>query len=105
MVEPNSSSVEVTIERINTIKDNVKVNWKLANNYLTVQNGTIFFNNQTNQKIFKLDLQNFNRNQSIQISLFDPTNGYQLGENKVANISFVGKFHFVFVQIKNEVLT
>ena len=93
LVAPNASIVEVIIERINSVKDNVKVNWKLTNNDLTtVHNGTLIFNNQTNEKVTKLYLQNVNRNKSASISLFDPTNSYQLGEIKVANISFVCKF-------------
>ena len=57
-----------------------------------LSNGTIFFNDENDQKVIKLNLKNADRNLSTKIELSEPSNGYQLGENKVANISFVSKF-------------
>ena len=101
LVTPNSYKAEIVVERFNIVKDNVEVKWKLANH--DGQNGTIVFNNTIDQKVIKLDLQNVTRNLLVQIELYDPTNGYQLGENKVANISFVSKFLLILKQIKKEV--
>ena len=100
LVTPNSYKAEIVVERFHIVKDNVEVKWKLANH--DGQNGTIFFNNTIDQKVIKLDLQNVTRNLPVQIELYDPTNGYQVGENKVANISFVSKFLLILKQIKKE---
>ena len=98
---PNSYKAEIVVERFNIVKYNVEVKWKLVNH--DGQNGTIFFNNTIDQKVIKLDLKNVTRNLPVQIELYDPTNGYQVGENKVANISFVSKFLLILKQIKKEV--
>ena len=101
LVTPNSYKAEIVVERFHNVKDNVEVKWKLSNH--DGQNGTVVFNNTIDQKVIKLDLKNVTRNLPVQIELYDPTNGYQVGENKVANISFVCKFLLILKQIKKEV--
>ena len=101
LVTPNSYNAEIVVERLNIDKDDVEVKWRLANH--DGQNGTIVFNNTIDQKVIKLDLKNVARNLSTKIELSEPSNGYQLGENNVANISFVGKFLLKLIQIKKEV--
>ena len=101
LVTPNSYKAEIVVERFNIVKDNVEVKWKLANH--DGQNGTIFFNNTIDQKVIKIGLQNVTRKLPVQIELYDPTNGYQVGENKVANISFVSKFLLILKQIKKKI--
>ena len=91
LVTPNSYKAEIVVERFNIVKDNVEVKWKLANH--DGQNGTIVFNNTIDQKVIKLDLQNVTRNLLVQIELYDPTNGYQVGENNVTVIRLFGKLH------------
>ena len=66
-------------------------------------NGTIFFNDENDQKVIKLDLKNADRNLSTTIELSAPSNGYQIGENKVAKISFVSKFLLILKQIKKKI--
>ena len=100
LVTPNSYNAEIVVERLNIDKDDVEVKWRLANH--DGQNGTIVFNNTIDQKVIKLDLKNVTRNLPVQIELYDPTNGYQVGENNVANISFVSKFLLILKQIKKE---
>ena len=99
LVSPNSSVVEVKVERVHTIKEQVEVNWKLVSeNYdFHLMNGTVFFNYGDMQKVIKLDMVNITQNHSLKILLFEPSNGYHLGENKAANISFVGKFCYTFI--------
>ena len=101
---PNSYEIEVAIERSHVGKENVEVKWKLtSDDRFHLSNGTIFFNDENDQKVIKLDLNNVARNLSTKIELSEPSNGYQLGENKVANISFVSKFLLILKQIKKEV--
>ena len=101
---PNSYEIEVSIERIDIVKENVEIKWKLvSDDHFHLSNGTVFFNDENDQKVIKLDLKNTDRNLSTKIELFQPSNGYQLGENKVANISFVGKFLLKLIQTKKEV--
>ena len=91
LVTPNSYNAEIVVERLNIVKDDVEVKWKLANH--DGQNGTIVFNNTIDQKVIKLDLQNVTRNLPVQIELYDPTNGYQVGENNVTVIRLFGKLY------------
>ena len=99
----NSYEIEVTVERIHLAKDNIEVKWKLVSDgCFHLSNGTVFFNNENDQKVIKLDLKNVNRNLSSKIELYEPSNGHQFGENKIANISFVSKFILKFIQIKKE---
>ena len=101
---PNSREIEVAIERIHLVKEKVEVKWKLVSDeHFHLSNGAIFLNDENDQKVIKLDLKNADRNLSTKIELFEPSNGYQLGENKVANISFVCKFHWKFVQINKKI--
>ena len=87
---PNSYEVEIDVERIHMAKEKVEVKWKLvSDDRFHLSNGTVFFNDE---KVIKLDLKNADRNLSTKIELFEPSHSYQLGENKVANISFVSKF-------------
>ena len=58
------------------------------------------------EKSIKVPLNNYTLEKPTKIELFEPfepSNGYQLGENKVANISFVGKFLLKLIPIKKEV--
>ena len=98
---PNSYEIEIAVERIDIVKENVEIKWKLvSDDHFHLSNGTIFFNDENDQKVIKLDLKNVARNLSTKIELFEPSNGFQLGENKVANISFVSKFLLIFTHIK-----
>ena len=101
LVTPNSYKAEIVVERFHIVKDNVEVKWKFANH--DGQNGIIVFNNTIDHKVIKLDVQNVTKILPVQIKLYEPTNGYQVGENKVANISFVGKFLLKLIQTKKEV--
>ena len=102
---PNSYEIEVAIERSHVGKENVEVKWKLtSDDRFHLSNGTIFFNDENDQKVIKLDLKNANRNLSTKIELFEPSNGFQLGENMVVNISFVSKLLLIFKQIKKDAL-
>ena len=93
LVEPNSFEIEIVLERIHSIRDKVEVKWKLSNDVLShTQQGTVFFSHETDEKVIKLNLQNAIRNSSYTIVLFEPSNGYQLGKNNAANISFACKF-------------
>ena len=104
LVAPNYCEIEVSIERIDMVKENVEIKWKLvSDDQFHLSNGTVFFNDENDEKVIKLDLKNTDRNLSTKIELFQPSNGYQLGENKVANISFVGKFLLKLIQTKKEV--
>ena len=104
LVAPNSYEIEVTVERIHIVKEKVEVRWKLVSEeHFHLSNGTIFFNNDNDQKVIKLDLKNADRNISTKIELYEPSNGYQLGENKVGSVSFVSKFLLILKQIKKEV--
>ena len=76
----------------------------VSDEHFHLSNGTIFFNDENDEKIIKLDLKNADRNLSSKIELFEPSNGYQLGENKVANISFVSKFLLNLILIKKEAI-
>ena len=105
MVAPNSYEIEVAIERIHLLREKVEVKWKLVSEeHFHLSNGTIIFNDENDQKVIKLDLEIVARNLSTKIELFEPSNGYQLGENRVANITFVSKFLMIPKQIKNKVL-
>ena len=101
LVAPNSYE----IERIHIVKEKVEVNWKLIseNHNFHIMNGTVFFDYEDIQKVIKLDMVNITLNHSLKMVLFEPSNGYHLGEKKVANISFVGKFLLKLIPIKKEV--
>ena len=105
IVAPNSYEIEVTVERIHIVKEKVEVNWKLIseNHNFHIMNGTVFFDYEDIQKVIKLDMVNITLNHSLKMVLFEPSNGYHLGEKKVANISFVGKFLLKLIPIKKEV--
>ena len=94
LVSPNSSVVEVKVERVHNFKEQVEVKWKLVSgkDHIHLSNGTVFFNTRNYDEVIKLHIQNVTRNHSLKIELSEPSNGYQLGENKVANITFVCKF-------------
>ena len=97
---PNSNEIVVAVERIHNLKEKVEVKWKLiSDDHFHLSNGTIFFNDESDQKVIKLDLKNADRNLSTKIELFEPSNGFQLGENKIASISFVGKLILKLIQI------
>ena len=97
---PNSYEIEIAVERIHHGKRKVEVKWKLVSDeHFHLLNGTVFFNDENDQKVIKLDLKNVARNLSTKIELFEPSNGYQIGENKVANITFVSKFVLKLIQI------
>ena len=103
-MSPNSYEIEVAIERIHLVKEKVGVKWKLVSDeHFHISNGTIFFNNENDEKVIKLDLKNVTRNLSTKVELFEPSNGYHLGDYKVANISFVCKFLLRHIQINREV--
>ena len=92
------------MERNHVVKEIVKVKWKfVSDENFHLSNGTIFFDDENDQKLIKLDLKNNNRNLSTKIELLEPSNGYQLGENKVASISFICKFLWKFVQINKKI--
>ena len=104
LVTPNSYEIEVAVERSHLVKEKVEVKWKLVSNeHFHLSNGTIFFNDENDQKVIKLDLNNVARNLSTKIELYEPSNGFQLGENKVVNISFVSKFVLKFMQINKKI--
>ena len=101
---PNSREIEVAIERIHLVKEKVEVKWKLVSDeHFHLSNGAIFLNDENDQKVIKLDLKNADRNLPTKIELYEPSNGYQLGENKVANVSFVSKFLLILKQIKKKI--
>ena len=101
---PNSREIEVAIERIHLVKEKVEVKWKLVSDeHFHLSNGAIFLNDENDQKVIKLDLKNADRNLSTKIELYEPSDGYQLGDNKVANISFVGKFLLKCIHINKKV--
>ena len=101
---PNSYDIEVAVERIHIVKEKVEVKWKLVSDeHFHLSNGTIFFNDENDQKVIKLNLKNANRNLSTKIELFEPSNGYHLGDYKVANISFVSKFLLRYKQINRDI--
>ena len=89
LVAPNSTGVEVLVERIHITKDKVQVKWELiTNTHHVEQNGSILFNYLDDQKGVKLDLANLTRKESIKIKLYNPTNDYQIGEISEATIIF-----------------
>ena len=58
--------------------------------------GTVHFENEESQKDVTVELSNIaDQKLPFQIELSNPTNHYQLGENKVANISLVCEYHIV----------
>ena len=94
-MSPNSYEIEITVERIHMTKDEVEVKWKLvSDDSFHLSNGTVFFNDENDEKVIKLDLKNADRNLSTKIELFEPSNDFQLGENKVAKITFTCKMLF-----------
>ena len=95
LVSNDSLKVKVLVERIHTNKDTVDVKWKTSPNLGL--NGLLQFANNETEKIITLDLQTVADNQSIQIELLQPTNDYQLGENKVAKISRVCKLSLTII--------
>ena len=101
---PNSYEIEIAVERIDIVKENVEIKWKLvSDDHFHLSNGTVYFIDENDLKVIRLDLKNANINLSTKIELYEPSNGYQLGENTVANISFVSKFLLKLIQIKKEV--
>ena len=95
LVAPNSYEIEVAVERSHVVKEKVEVKWKLvSDDHFHLSNGTVYFIDENDLKVIRLDLKNANINLSTKIELYEPSNGYQIGENKVANISFVCKFLF-----------
>ena len=90
--ESNSPHIGITVVRIHTVQEEVEVRWKwVSRDNVQLGNGTIFFNYENDQKIINLDLKNVSRHLSSKIELVETSNEFQLGKNKVANISLVGK--------------
>ena len=83
------STVDILVERKEKLEGKVEAKWKVQN--ISGLNGSIIFKDKDHQQVITLDLRNVSRKQLIRIELFEPSHGYQLGENKVANISFVCK--------------
>ena len=83
------------VERLNSLKGDAGVSWKVfdGSKVLTKLSGRVQFFNGNIQQIVKVHLNNLSREKPTRIELFYPTNIYKLGINKVANISFVGKFN------------
>ena len=104
LVASNSYEIEFAVERNHVVKEIVKVKWKfVSDENFHLSNGTIFFDDENDQKLIKLDLKNNNRNLSTKIELLEPSNGYELGENKVANISFVCKLLLFITSLSNTI--
>ena len=91
LVTQNSYKADIVVERFHIVKDDVEVKWKFANH--DGQNGIIVFNNTIDHKVIKLDVQNVTKILPVQIKLYEPTNGYQVGENNVTVIRLFGKLH------------
>ena len=105
LVAPNSYEIEIAVERIDIVKENVEIKWKLvSDDHFHLSNGTVYFIDENDLKVIRLDLKNANINLSTKIELYEPSNGYQLGENTVANISFVSKFLLNLILIKKEAI-
>lgn len=89
---PKSSEIIVQVERFHKIKERIEVNWRLSNNgTFRGLDGKVFFDEFHDQKVIEIDFRNVTANQSLQIELFEPSTGFQLGDNKVANITLVCK--------------
>lgn len=96
----DSSEVEVVIERIHSIKDEVKVMWQsnIGSNG-SFQNGSVKFDNTSDVEFIRLKVQNITHNESIKIELYAPTNGYQLGEKSISRILFACPYTKFMCQI------
>ena len=94
----NQSYVNFKVERLNSLKGDTGVSLKVfyGSKVLTKLSGRVQFFNENIQQIVKVHLNNSSREKPTRIELFNPTNIYKLGINKVANISFVGKFNIDF---------
>ena len=61
---------------------------------MVARTGLIKFDVEDKTKVIQIDLVDVAKNQPMKIELFDPSNNCHIGENKIANISFVGKLVF-----------
>ena len=94
----NHSSLSFKIERLQFAESQAEVSWKIVPKDLTetYNFGTVYFENGESQKHVTVELSNIaDQKLPFQIELYNPTNHYQLGKNKVANISLVCEYHIV----------
>ena len=97
-ITKNHSSLSFKIERLQFAESQAEVSWKIVPKDLTetYNFGTVYFENGESQKHVTVELSNIaDQKLPFQIELYNPTNHYQLGKNKVANISLVCEYHIV----------
>ena len=68
----NSSEVEVTVEKSQSVTEKFEVKWKLVSESdgLQLSNGSVIFNHENDQKTINLDLQNATKYQKLKFELF-----------------------------------
>ena len=91
LIGPNTSNVQVLVRRLHDYNGDVDVKWNLQHHSLSIGEGSLYFADNEIRKVINIDLQNIDQKNILELSLHSPSNGYQLGKNKVTNITFVSK--------------
>ena len=82
------------VERLQSSKGKARVYWRMIQEPLDSSNafGSVEFEEGEIHKTIDVSLDFTTLDLPTRIELFNPSNGYRLGENEVSSINFVGKF-------------
>ena len=89
----NQSYVNFKVERLNSLKGDAEVSWKVFDNsdVLPKVEGMVQFVNKEIQQSFTVYLNDSHLKKPTKVELFNPTNMYKLGIIKMAKMIYVGK--------------
>ena len=89
----NQSYVNFKVERLNSLKGDAEVSWKVFDDsdVLPMLEGKVLFVNKEIQQSFTVYLNDSHLKKPTRIALFNPTNMYKLGIINMAKIIYVGK--------------
>ena len=94
IVLKNQSYVNFKVERLNSLKGDAEVSWKVFDDsdVLPMLEGKVQFVNKEIQQSFTVHLNDSHLKKPTRVELYNPTNMYKLGIIKMAKINHVGKF-------------
>ena len=81
------------VERLQSLKGDAGVSWRLSNESKNLTSGRIQFEDGQIQQLITVPLSKSMHDKPTRLELFNTTTMYNLGKLKMTKISFVGKFY------------
>ena len=102
-VTQGSTKMAISATKLNVPDEEADVKWKLIGNGAVVaDNGTFHFNSEETQKVFMIDIAN-DTDLPYKMELYEPGDGFYLGEATVTYLSSVGKLS-KYCKSENQIL-